>query len=71
MASKPRRVRRNLIVNGISQARRNEMAKSFNKDEEKVIQNFRRLSPDKKRQAIDYLDLLAQDYRNFCLTGEA
>lgn len=59
MASKPRRLRHNIRVNGISQARRNKVAKSFNKDEEKIIQSFRRLSPDKKRKAIDYLDLLA------------
>ena len=35
------------------------MPKSFTKDEAKVIHSFRRLSPEKRRQAIDYIDLLA------------
>ena len=35
------------------------MAKAINRDEEKIIQKFRTLSPEKKRDAIDYLDLLA------------
>jgi len=35
------------------------VAKAINRDEEKIIRNFRSLSPDKKRKAIDYLDLLA------------
>ena len=39
------------------------MAKAINRDEEKIIRNFRSLSPDKKRQAIDYLDLLAAGKR--------
>lgn len=37
------------------------MAKSFNRDEEKVIQSFRCLTPAKKRRAIDYLDHLASE----------
>ena len=37
------------------------VAKSINKDEEKIIRSFRSLSPDKKRKAIDYLDLLASE----------
>jgi hypothetical protein len=35
------------------------VAKAINRDEEKIIQKFRTLSPEKKREAIDYLDLLA------------
>ncbi len=35
------------------------MAKVNNRDEEKIIRSFRALSPNKKRKAIDYLDLLA------------
>ena len=35
------------------------MAKSISKDEEKIIQKFRSLSPEKKREAIGYLDLLS------------
>ena len=35
------------------------MAKVNNSDEEKIIRSFRALSPNKKRKAIDYLDLLA------------
>lgn len=35
------------------------MAKAINRDEEKIIQKFRNLSPAKKREAIDYIDLLS------------
>ncbi len=35
------------------------MAKVTNRDEEIIIRSFRALSPNKKRKAIDYLDLLA------------
>jgi len=35
------------------------VAKVTTRDEEKIIRSFRALSPDKKRKAIDYLDLLA------------
>jgi hypothetical protein len=35
------------------------VAKAINRDEEKIIRSFRSLSPTKKRQAVDYLDLLA------------
>jgi hypothetical protein len=33
----------------------------MSKDEEKIIRTFRSLSPDKKREAIDYLDFLASE----------
>lgn len=35
------------------------MAKEINRDEEKIIQKFRSLSPERKRKVIDFLDLLA------------
>ena len=39
--------------------RRSIVAKAIKRDEEKVLQKFRNLPPDKKLEAIDYLDLLA------------
>ena len=35
------------------------MAKAMNRDEEKIIQKFRGLPPDRKREVVDFLDLLA------------
>ena len=59
MASKPRRLGQDIRLNGGHQVRRSIVAKAINRDEEKVIQKFRSLPPDKKREATDYLDLLA------------
>jgi hypothetical protein len=59
MASKPRRLRQDRRRAGNDSVRGKIVAKSMNKDEEKIIRSFRSLSPDKKRKAIDYLDLLA------------
>jgi hypothetical protein len=59
MAPKPRRLRPDRRRAGSDSVRRKIVAKSLNKDEEKIIRSFRSLSPGKKRKAIDYLDLLA------------
>ena len=59
MASKPRRLGQAMKLNGSHRVRRSIVAKAINRDEEKVLQKFRYLLPDKKRDAIVYLDLLA------------
>ena len=59
MAFKPRRLRQDKKLREGDQVRRKIVAKAINRDEEKIIRSFRALSPNKKRKAIDYLDLLA------------
>jgi hypothetical protein len=39
--------------------RRKTVAKATDRDEEKIIQKFRSLSAERKREVVDFLDLLA------------
>ena len=59
MTSNPRRLRRRIRDSKNPLLRRKVVAKAISRDEEKIIQKFRSLSPEKKREAIDYLDLLS------------